>query len=200
MKIVLVRHGETEGNLKGLYEGKKDSSINENGRIQARYLGQLLKKYRFSKIYCSPQKRCTQTLSLILENLENKTNDISYLEELKEIDFGAWEGLDYITVEKLFPGEWRVFIEDYKNITFPQGESFREFYNRCSNLFNTIKTSSMADEAILIVTHGGVIRALLSNALCLGMDGFYNIKPKQGAFSEINLYGESFEIEYINKD
>lgn len=195
MKIVLVRHGETEGNSKGLYEGKKEVSINDNGRNQSKKLGNLLKDYKFSKVYCSPQKRCTETLDIIIETLYYKPESIEYKEELKEIDFGLWEGLSYKEIEKVFPRQWEEFIKDYKEFSFPEGESFIDFYERTTKILDFLD-----DGSYLILTHGGVIRAVLSKLLGFGIDGFYSIKPKQGAYSEINYYKDFVEIEYINKD
>lgn len=195
MKIVLVRHGETEGNSKGLYEGKKEVSINDNGRNQSKKLGNLLKDYKFSKVYCSPQKRCKETLDIIIETIDFKPEFIEYKEELKEIDFGLWEGLSYKDIEKVFPRQWEEFIKDYKEFSFPEGESFIDFYERATKILDFLD-----DGSYLILTHGGVIRAVLSKLLGFGIDGFYSIKPKQGAYSEINYYKDFVEIEYINKD
>lgn len=195
MKIVLVRHGETEGNAKGLYEGKKEVSINENGRNQSKKLGNLLKDYKFFKVYCSPQKRCKETLNIIMETLDCKPEFIKYKDELKEIDFGLWEGLSYKEIERLFPRQWESFIKDYRGFSFPEGESFIDFYKRATEILNLLEEGSY-----LILTHGGVIRAVLSKLLGLGIEGFYSIKPKQGAYSEINYYKDFVEIEYINKD
>jgi len=195
MKIVLVRHGETEGNSKGLYEGKKEVSINDNGRNQSKKLGNLLKEYKFSKVYCSPQKRCKETLDIIIETLDFKPESIEYKEELKEIDFGLWEGLSYKEIEKVFPRQWEEFIRDYKDFSFPDGERFIDFYKRATKILDFLD-----DGSYLVLTHGGVIRAVLSKLLGAGIEGFYSIKPKQGAYSEINYYRDFVEIEYINKD
>ncbi|WP_315115266.1 histidine phosphatase family protein [Clostridium intestinale] len=195
MKIVLVRHGETEGNSKGLYEGKKEVSINDNGRNQSKKLGNLLKVYKFSKVYCSPQKRCKETLDIIIETLDYKPESIEYKDELKEIDFGLWEGLSYKEIEKVFPRQWEEFITNYKEFSFPEGESFIDFYKRTTKILDFLD-----DGSYLILTHGGVIRSVLSKLLGSGIGGFYSIKPKQGAYSEINYYKDFVEIEYINKD
>lgn len=199
MKIVLVRHGETEGNIKGLYEGRSEVSISENGKKQALKLGELLKRYKFSKVYSSPQRRCKETLDIITEKLNNEAQ-IIYDDKLREIDFGLWEGLDYKGIEELFPGEWSEFMTDFQRFTFPKGEKFEEFYCRSVEFVEYLKLEEIKGN-ILIVTHGGVIRAILSYLMSLGMKGFYSIKPKQGAYSEINYFhGGHIEIEYINKD
>ncbi|WP_238882206.1 alpha-ribazole phosphatase [Clostridium sp. YIM B02551] len=195
MKILLVRHGETEGNFKGLYQGKSEYALNEEGEKQAIKLGELLKEYNISKVYCSPQKRCIETLQL----MNKKFKDIVLSEELREIDFGKWEGLSYKDIERLFPGEWKSFIADYISFTFPEGDSFKDFYYRCNSFLDKLR-SDKDNEVILIVTHGGVIRALFSSILSLGLKGFYRVSPMQGAYSEINIFGGEIEIKYINKD
>ncbi|MDD7794988.1 alpha-ribazole phosphatase [Clostridium sp. 'White wine YQ'] len=195
MKILLIRHGETEGNYKGLYQGRSEYGLNEEGKKQAIKLGELLKDYNISKVYCSPQKRCIETLEL----MNKKFRDIVFSEELREIDFGKWEGLNYKEIEKLFPGEWKNFIADYSSFTFPKGDSFKDFYYRCNSFLDKLKNEK-DNEVILIVTHGGVIRALFSGILSLGLKGFYIVNPMQGAYSEINIFGSEVEIKYVNKD
>lgn len=195
MKILLVRHGETEGNFKGLYQGKSEYVLNEEGKRQAIKLGELLKDYNISKVYCSPQKRCIETLELMNKKFKN----IVLSEELREIDFGKWEGLNYKEIERLFPGEWKSFIADYISFTFPEGDSFKDFYYRCNSFLDKLRNDK-DNEVVLIVTHGGVIRALFSRVLSLGLKGFYRVNPMQGAYSEINIFGGEVEIKYVNKD
>lgn len=199
MKVIFVRHGETDGNLRKVYQGRSEVSLNETGRKQAEELGSMLKDYNLTKVYSSPQKRCRETLEGILKSGEINPSETVYSDNLREIDFGRWENMTCGEIEKLFPGEWRAFIENFEEFSFPEGEAFREFYFRCTCFLEELKQNS-EHERILVVTHGGVIRGLFSSILSLGTKGFYSMNPKHGAYSEINLWGDAFEIEYVNRN
>jgi len=200
MKLILTRHGETSANKKNIYEGFGNSELNSNGIDQAKKVGVLLKGYGIVKAYCSPKTRCIQTLEAIKnENTSISSVNIEYLDDLRETNFGLWEGKDFETISKQFPKEWNDFM-DYSNFTFPKGESTKEFYCRCADAINYIVKNSNKEDIILVVAHGGVIRAIICYLLDIGQRGFYFVKPKQGAYSSINIYDKSIEIEYINKD
>jgi broad specificity phosphatase PhoE len=201
MKLILTRHGQTFANEKNLYEGFGNSKLNVIGTQQAKSVGKLLKDFSITKVYASPRIRCIQTLEAIKdENISINNDNIEYLEALAETNFGLWEGKDYRTISKEFAKLWNDFIEDYSSFTFPQGESTKEFYDRCTKAIKYIIKTSNKEDTVLVVAHSGVIRVILCYLLDIGQKGFYYIKPKQGAYSSINIYDKTLEIEYINKD
>lgn len=199
MKIILVRHGQTFANEKNVYQGWGDSKLNDIGIKQAEYVSQLLQNYNITNTYCSTKTRCIQTLDYI-KSKNSSIDNIEYLEDLREIYFGLWEGKDFKTIEKEFKSEWDKFITNHDESEFPDGESYKFFYKRCEKTIKYIIDRSKEEDTILIVAHTGVIRCIISYLLGLNGKGFYYIKPKQGAYSVINVYDNSIEIEYINKD
>jgi broad specificity phosphatase PhoE len=200
MKLILTRHGQTYANEKNLYEGVGDSKLNAIGIEQVKLVGKLLKDYNITKIYCSPKTRCIQTLEAIKdENISINNGNTEFLENLVETNFGLWEGKDYKTISNEFPKQWNDFL-DYTNFIFPEGESTKEFYDRCTKAIIYIIEASSKDDTVLVVAHSGVIRVILCYLLDIGQKGFYFVRPKQGAYSSINIYDKTIEIEYINKD
>ena len=90
MKLILVRHGETEYNVGHINQGYLPGLLTTKGIIQAKKAGHLLKKELIAHIYCSPLERTRETLSHILKNHEKAS--VTYAEELSEHKLGIFEG------------------------------------------------------------------------------------------------------------
>ena len=161
MKIYLVRHGQTDYNLKNLLQGSTDNPLNSTGREQAQQLADLLQDIPFEVIYSSPLKRALETAQIIRE--KNRGHPPIVLDErLREIDMGDWEG-------KYFPQvleENREFFERVKEDPFqyapPGGETFTQFVRRLESFLEDLKSKN--HETILIVAHqmvNSVLRILI---------------------------------------
>lgn len=196
MKILIIRHSQTQANEKGLWEGKGDSKLTDIGIEQSYMLAQMLKDYKIENTFCSPKTRCIQTLEII-KKFNSTMGNISYLNQLVETDFGDWENKNFETISKQYPKQAEEFIKDYKYFTFPNGESFDNFYIRCVNCIDYI--ISKTDNISLVVTHGGVISCIVSYLKGYGKDMFRDIRINQGYYSLINISQNSIEIE-LNKD
>lgn len=157
MKIFLVRHGETDWNLKGKIQGNTDIELNKTGIKQAYELSNkmLEKNYKFSKIYSSPQKRALQTAKILSEN----TNiECIVVDELKEMNLGKWEGLAWSEVRENYPLEYKEWFVKRRYTKTPNGESYEEMLERVlDSLYKIIDDNS---DNIVIVTHSAVIMSL----------------------------------------
>lgn len=116
-----------------------------------------------------------------------------------ETDFGDWEGKDYNTISKEFPKYTQLFLSNHNKFVFPNGESYKDFYKRCKKAIKYIIKKSEPNYTILIVSHAGVIRCIISYLIGFGRKGFYFTNPKQGAYSSINVYDNNVELEFINR-
>lgn len=140
--IVFVRHGESEYNRKGLHQGQFDSPLTEDGKNQARSLKEILSKYTFDRIICSPLSRTKVTAEIINENFNIP---ITFDDGLLEIDKGSFSGTYYKDYEK---------IKKFKaNPKLYGAETKQEFYDRCIKAYKEIEK---LDGNTLIVSHGGV--------------------------------------------
>lgn len=157
MKIFLVRHGETDWNLKGKIQGNTDIELNKTGIKQAYELSNkmLEKNYKFSKIYSSPQKRALQTAKILSEN----TNiECIVVDKLKEMNLGKWEGLAWSEVRENYPLEYKEWFVKRRYTKTPNGESYEEMLERVlDSLYKIINDNS---DNIVIVTHSAVIMSL----------------------------------------
>ncbi|MGN0026894.1 MAG: alpha-ribazole phosphatase [Clostridium sp.] len=157
MKIFLVRHGETDWNLKGKIQGNTDIELNETGIKQAYELSNkmLEKNYKFSKIYSSPQKRALQTAKILSENTDI---ECIVVDKLKEMNLGKWEGLAWSEVRENYPLEYKEWFVKRRYTKTPNGESYEEMLERVlDSLYKIIDDNS---DNIVIVTHSAVIMSL----------------------------------------
>ena len=102
MKIYITRHGATQWNKEGRMQGWQDSNLTEIGVDNAKKLGESLQHIDFDYIYCSPLGRAFDTAKYIRGN---KKTEIIKIEDLKEMGFGIWEGMDHEKVKELYPSQ-----------------------------------------------------------------------------------------------
>lgn len=165
--IYLIRHAETLGNLEKRYIGSKtDEELSTEGieRIYERKKIILKEKeycdLSILPVYSSPMKRCIQTAKIMLER-----EDINIKDELREIDFGDFEGKNYKDLSS--NQDYQKWIDSGGTIPFPNGESREDFIERSYKAFSEILEE---EKDFVIVCHGGNIMAIMSK-IC-GKDYF----------------------------
>jgi len=166
----LIRHGETEWNLSGRWQGHADSPLSPRGVSQATALGERMKKEDFNFFYSSDLERAQHTARLV-GGPSGWTPTL--MESLRERDLGVLEGLttDEMLVTK--PEEYQSFREDGTDYQVPGGESFRQFYNRCSQALEDI-ANKHPGKKIGVVTHGGVLGAIFRYVLQIPLEAERN--------------------------
>jgi len=169
-QIILIRHGETEWNLSGRWQGHADSPLSPRGVSQATALGERMKKEDFKFFYSSDLERAQHTARLV-GGPSGWTPTL--MESLRERDLGVLEGLttDEMLVTK--PEEYQSFREDGTDYQVPGGESFRQFYNRCSQALEDI-AHKHPGKKIGVVTHGGVLGAIFRYVLQIPLEAERN--------------------------
>lgn len=157
MLIYIIRHGETDLNVKGVLQGWVDEPLNESGMRLARITGKKMESVRFDGCFSSPLKRAADTARIVLEASENDL-PIQYDDRLREISFGEAEGRHRSTL-----GEQgrRFFEEPFRYEPFPGGESIRQV---CARTQSFLKELLMRDDGktYLLSTHGCALRAMLN--------------------------------------
>lgn len=170
MKIFLLRHGQTNLNRDGKYQGIVDKDLNEFGRKQAKLLGERLKKYNIDIIYSSNLKRVKETSEIINNYI---MTEIIIKEEFREINMGAWDTLTiedrYITHGD-YAKEWAKHLED---LPYPDGECGSDVCKRAIKVIDEIKKQQYKNVAI--VSSGGTIAILLSEFLGLDQQKRFNM-------------------------
>ncbi|MEG1583377.1 MAG: histidine phosphatase family protein [Cetobacterium sp.] len=172
-KIILVRHGETELNTAGVFFGIMDPELTERGIEQAKRAKKVLEDLEYHKIYTSDLKRAKETAEII----NCKDIDMILTEDLREINFGIFEGYKYEELLEKYPIEVKKSQEDWKNYNYETGESVLQLQKRAINFIE--KELDLYKNTVL-VTHWGVINTILSYYFSDGLDAYWKFSVKNG--------------------
>ena len=162
--LVLVRHGQSEWNLKNLFTGWENPNLTDKGIAEASNAGKKLKSknLHFNRAYTSVLTRAQKTLELILDEINQQEIPIVADAALNERDYGDLTGLNKDEARKKW-GEEQVHIwrRSY-NIAPPGGESLRDTLARVlPNYIKNIQPKILRGENIIIAAHGNSLRALI---------------------------------------
>ncbi|KAB2927629.1 MAG: histidine phosphatase family protein [Leptonema illini] len=157
-RLFLLRHGPTGAGDR--YIGATDLPLSDDGAADLADTAAFLRRQDIDAVYCSPMRRCRQTLDLL--GLGCRTEIV---DDLREVDFGRWEGLSFAGIcerDQALVDQWAQGGADF---TFPGGEAMPDFLARVGRVRRMLATATASRP--LLVTHGGIIRHLL--CLCLGI-------------------------------
>ncbi|SKC75766.1 alpha-ribazole phosphatase [Maledivibacter halophilus] len=189
LEIIFVRHGESKMNKESLYCGWTDSFLTDKGVKQAEAVRKKLAGEEIKLIISSDLNRCFITAEIINKDHRKRIEKES---SLKELNFGIWEGLSYDEIINKFPVEAKYWAEDFTNFKIPRGESLMEMHERVNNTFEKI-INKYKKGKILIVTHGGVIRSILSEQITGSIDGYWKFKIENCGITRLQIT-EGFPI------
>ena len=183
VKLILVRHALTVDNQKSRLSGHIDSSISEEGKEQIDKITNYLKDFDIDKIYTTTSSRTKDTVKKLSEL---KSIEIIEKESLKEISFGDFEGLTFDEIKDKYPKEFQDMIEKGYEYKYPNGESLIDSYNRvCIELDNIISNND--DRTILICSHGGTIRNIITYLISNSYKYHWNFKIDNGSFTILEV-------------
>ena len=158
MELHLFRHGETDWNRAGRFQGLNDSSLTEKGVLQAQNLGKKIENIKFDKIYCSPSLRTKQTA---FHMWPNHSYDIKYMSSLLEINLGPLEGKLYEDVKKNDPSSYENFFQKPHLFNLEGAETFAKLTSRAMTAIMEISIKNR-NQIVAIVSHGAFIKAFLT--------------------------------------
>jgi alpha-ribazole phosphatase len=183
MKLFLIRHGETDWNLKGKIQGSSDIELNDTGIKQAEELSNkvLEESYKFSKIYSSSQRRAVNTAE-ILRRVINV--DYISIEGLEEINLGEWEGLSWAEVKEKYPTGYEEWYINRRYTKPPKGESYQEMLQRVLTAIRKIINENYDD--VVIVTHSAVIMCIQCYITNTPFDEMMKFKTDNTSITEID--------------
>jgi alpha-ribazole phosphatase len=194
-RILLVRHGETELNSAERYWGHSDVKLSALGLRQAEKLRDRLAVERIDAVYSSDLQRALVTAKTIASRHQL---DVITCAELREINFGKLEGLNFEEISRLFPefaAKWKV--QRSTNIEFPGGESLDQLHRRVSNFVGRLKKHK-AEETTLIVAHAGVLRSLICQLMGLELQHIYRIRLDLASLSILETYSTGAILTLLN--
>ena len=160
--IYLARHGESDWNAELRWQGHADRPLTERGRRQASELADRLADIALAAVYSSDLERARATARIVAEA---SGLDVVALPELREIDVGSWSGLTRAEAEERFPAAYRRWADGGQG--WDDGETYEQMAERVVGAVRRI-AAGHAGESVLVVAHGGPIRAV--HAVALGLD------------------------------
>lgn len=194
IKLFMARHGETGLNTKKVYYGWLDPSLNENGIKQCEKLQEKLSHEHFDIVVTTPLNRTKASAEIISPSHRDR---LIMFEELKEINFGKWEGLHYSEIEKSFVKEWGDFTLNWQNFCFPKGESFSMLYERVQKCLEKI-INDYEDRTILLVAHEGTLKIITTILLGMKPQDYWKFNFEFGCYSLLEIQKDVTILRKVN--
>ena len=181
LRIVQVRHGETDWNRSRRFQGQSDVALNETGRAQAAALALTLKDEPLKTIYSSPTTRAIETARAI-----NRYHQASLEQRdgLMEMDLGDFEGLQSKNLMNEQPEFLRKWLEDPATVRMPNGETLQEVQTRAWAVVEEI-TKTHHEGSVLLCGHNFVNLTILCKILGLEITHFRHLRQSLGAINII---------------
>ncbi len=181
MRLILIRHGQTDYNLQNRYCGFSNPALNNKGIKQAKRLAVKLKSLNVDKAYSSDLKRAIQTAKIIFRDLP-----IEKVSDFREMNFGIFEGLTYEEIIKINPKLYRKWIANPAKVKIPDAEGLRDLNKRVKKRLAHIILQNK-NKTIAVVTHSGPIKVILCDILKYGLRQFWQIEQDLGALNIIDF-------------
>lgn len=191
MKLILARHGQTEENIKHICQGQSIGTLSENGKEQARKLGERLKNEKIDKIYVSDLKRTKDTAKEIIKHHPNA--EVIYAPELRERCMGEYEGRTHDELRKAIHESginWHEF-------TPKNAETEKELTQRVIKFVKEIIKKDN-DKTALLITHGEPIIHILLYLFQKGWEEHTPYHHKNCALTILEINGEEKKVHVLN--
>lgn len=192
-RLLMVRHACVASAYDGRFVGRTNVPLCDRGQKQAQAIAAAAASWKVSRCFVSPMLRATQTAKPLIDMLNISAQ---FDEDLREIDFGQWEGMTFCQVQRENSQLVEKWCGNDNSFTFPGGEntaSFLERAKRCAK-----KLASDNAQTVLAVTHGGIIRAVI--CCLLGLDHsnhvLFDIRP--GSLTTIDLFDGKGVLSGLN--
>jgi phosphoglycerate mutase family protein len=193
-KIYLVRHGLTEWNIGGRFQGHSDVALAQAGVKQAECLAKHFPAEKIDVVYSSDLQRAAATAGFIAERFDCELKET---ERLREMNFGEWEGLTFDQISAKWPEAGKQIFLAPDELKPPGGETFEDVGRRASKELERI-TSAHEGECVVLVAHGAFLRTILAYALHIPLRYVWRIKQGNTAVSLLTHDGHHFTVDYMN--
>lgn len=187
MKIYLIRHGQTTGDVEDRYGGDYEDHLTEEGRGQAKALSEKLDGKGIEIIFGSPRLRAQETAEVVNRNLNVGVKTIEAIRERNH--YGVLTGLTKKEAAEKYPEQVQL-LNDTMN-TIKGGEEYTAFVERVKKGLEEIRGSGK--QTVAVITHGGPIRCIFREILKLG-----EIKVSDCAVVEMTVEGEKLKLEKMD--
>lgn len=197
MQLHLIRHGQTNWNQERRVQGQSESKLTELGKQQAEELKERLHEFNFGAMYCSPSLRTRETAACLFP--EGK-NNIEYLDSLREIDLGPWEGQLHDDIARQSPQDHEHFWKAPHLFAVDGTESFFQLQQRGLESVQLIATNASCED-IAIVSHGAIIKSILCHYEDRSLDRLWEPPHMHNcchSILEVNGEAEGHIVQYAD--
>ncbi len=203
MRVILLRHGESEANVKRQFAGFTDTPLTERGRAQAEQAALYMGWYDLSRVVASPLERAYETAwlaaALDMKREQGEELEIEKWDDFKEMNFGRCEGLTLAEIREQELELTEAINRDYRTAVYPEGESLVLFYERIVLAYeHFLKSCQDYTGDILLVAHSGVIRSILAHAVGGGFGGYWRFKVENCGYAVLEYDGDFAMLTELN--
>jgi broad specificity phosphatase PhoE len=194
-RLWLVRHGETAGQSSVRFHGSNDVPLAEPGRTQIRALVPWVRGVAFGRVLHSPLSRAVESAAILVDGCELPRERFVADERLREISFGACEGMTKEEIQAAFPGFWEEH-QAGRTACFPGGETKRAFAERVGAVVRELMAEPWTGD-LLVVGHRGTVRQFLRTLLGFpdGVDDPFAVAL--GSLTVVRHEGDRYEVELL---
>jgi phosphoserine phosphatase len=188
VRILLIRHGETDWNRDKRFQGQIDVPLNQRGQLQAEQAATFLATETIDRAVSSPLLRPKQTAQAILQHHPHL--ELEFANDLKEISHGLWEGKLEAEIEQGYPGLLHEWQRSPHTVQMPEGENLQQVWDRAIAAWKAIVASTQGRDdrptTVLVSAHDAVNKAILCDLVGWGPEKFWVFKQGNGAVSVID--------------
>jgi alpha-ribazole phosphatase len=193
MKLLLIRHGQTDWNRAQRFQGQSDIPLNDAGQYQASALARRLSSQPFDVVYASDLGRALETANILAAGKKEVMPDA----RLREINFGTWEGLTYDEIKQKYSDTLATWENDVYQNAPPNGETVEQLAKRVQSALNDFHERHK-EQTLLIVAHGGVLQSLICLALKLSPIMYWQFHISPASLSEVTFYPAGAILNLLN--
>ena len=184
-RLILVRHGETDWNKAGRFQGQIDIPLNDHGRSQAAAARDFLRDVTIDRAWSSTLSRPTETAQIILE--AHSGVPLTQIDGLVEIGHGLWEG----KLESEIRDGWSDLLDTWKRapetVQMPEGETIQDVWARSVTSWQEIAKGLKPEETALVVAHDAVNKTILCDLLGLTPADIWAVKQGNGGVTVVDI-------------
>ena len=195
LRIFLIRHGETEWNKAGKLQGHSDVKLSPEGIHQAKLLAQHAPFQYVDAIYSSDLSRAFDTAKILA--VKFNVMPVNTTPELRETNFGEWEGRYISELTEDSPKSFGKFFTDPERCHPPQGETFLQCQARVMNVIRNI-IAEHDGQNVIVVSHGAAIQLILGAALDMSIHKIWAISQFNMALNILRVDEGNFTVELVN--
>ncbi|MDQ7849680.1 MAG: histidine phosphatase family protein [Armatimonadota bacterium] len=193
-RILLIRHGQTEWNRRGIFRGRVDIPLSPTGIRQMEALAARVAAERPARVYTSPLQRALTSARILCPP---DAHPPRVVEDLTDMSYGEWEGKPEETVRAQYPDLYARWLAEPHRVRPPGGESLAEVQQRVAAALREIARSLPA-ATVAVVAHRVVNKLLLCAALGIGAEGFWRIRQDTGCLNVLEGEVDRLAVVLLN--